>query len=76
MCSAVRTPGGRKRIERPVNYVDTANGRWLVLLADTSGGWATAAPATPALIALRLREAADALEAGGAPGFLGDPHRK
>ncbi|MEU4804555.1 ESX secretion-associated protein EspG [Actinosynnema sp. NPDC023587] len=78
--SAVRTPGGRKRIEHPVNYIDTDEGRWLTLLGGSSGDgdgsgngsgrWATATPATPELITRRLAEAADALTAGGAPGFF------
>lgn len=73
---AVRTSGGRKRIKHPVNYIDTAAGRWLTVLDDAGGGWATATPATPGLIAGRLREAAEALEGSGGPGSLGDPRRK
>ena len=57
------TMGTRKRIERPVVYLDTATGRWLTQLRrNPSGdGWIVAAPATPQLIASRLHEALQAV---------------
>ncbi|GDY30654.1 ESX secretion-associated protein EspG [Gandjariella thermophila] len=54
------TPMGvRKRIERPVVYLDTASGRWLTQLRRSPSGesWIVAAPATPQLLASRLHEA-------------------
>lgn len=54
--------GTRVRIEHPVNYIDTPEGRWLTLLdAGRGQQWATAIPATPQLIASKLTERAAAL---------------
>jgi hypothetical protein len=51
--SAVRRgSGARARIERPVNYLDTPDGRWLLTLyTDHGRRWATARPATREVIA-------------------------
>jgi hypothetical protein len=51
--------GVRKRVERPVIYLDTATGRWLTQVRRSPSGesWVVAAPATPQLLASRLREA-------------------
>lgn len=50
--------GRRERVERPVNYIDTAEGRWLTEEVPGSGEPAIAfTPATPHLLAERLRNA-------------------
>ena len=51
--SAVRRgSGARARIQRPVTYLDTPEGRWLfTLYTDHGRRWATARPATRDLIA-------------------------
>lgn len=56
---AARTRGGRReRAERPVNYIDTAEGRWLTEEVPGSGEPAIAfSPASPQLLADRLRSA-------------------
>ncbi|RZS41369.1 ESAT-6 protein secretion system EspG family protein [Herbihabitans rhizosphaerae] len=49
--------GHRVRAESPVTFIDTDDGRWLTMVSGRDGQrWATAAPATPQLIADRLRE--------------------
>jgi ESX secretion-associated protein EspG len=51
-----RLSGARVRIRRPVNYIDTREGRWLLTLYTKKGRrWATARPATRHLIASKLR---------------------
>ncbi|WP_116043087.1 ESX secretion-associated protein EspG [Amycolatopsis palatopharyngis] len=56
--------GTRQRIERPVNYIDTVEGRWLTEERPGSGepliGFT---PATPQLLADRLRSAQTSLAA-------------
>ena len=50
--AARRGSGARARIQRPVNYLDTPDGRWLLTLyTDHGRRWATARPATRDLIA-------------------------
>lgn len=47
--------GTRVRIQRPVNYIDTPEGRWLLMLYANKGRrWVTARPATRRLIASKL----------------------
>ncbi|KID28620.1 EspG family [Prauserella sp. Am3] len=56
--------GHRRRAERPVSYVDTDEGRWLVEeTAGTGEPMLSAAPATSALLGSRLREAQSTLGA-------------
>jgi hypothetical protein len=54
--AARRTQSGtRVRIENPINYIDTADGRWLAFRDARNGQClATATPATAHLIAARL----------------------
>lgn len=50
--------GTRRRCRQPVNYLDTATGRWLTQLDATADGMtATLRPAGPDLIAARLADA-------------------
>ncbi len=50
--------GRRERVERPVNYIDTTEGRWLTEEVPGSGEPAIAfTPATPHVLAERLRNA-------------------
>jgi len=49
--------GPRRRCEQPVNYLDTATGRWLVSLDNTANGmFATLCPAGLELLATRLTD--------------------
>lgn len=59
--TARREPGGaRVRCRRPVNYIDTPEGRWVFTLRLTGGRqWVTATPADRALIAARLDAAVE-----------------
>lgn len=51
-----RRSGTRVRIKRPVNYIDTRDGRWLLTQHTNNGRrWVTARPATRHLIASKLR---------------------
>jgi ESX secretion-associated protein EspG len=57
--SARRTGAGpRRRVPRPITYVDTADGRWLTQITTNSAGeeWVTIAPARVELLAARLAE--------------------
>ncbi|MGH3760784.1 ESX secretion-associated protein EspG [Actinophytocola sp.] len=57
--SAVRPRArGRRRVPRPVVYVDTPGGRWLTGVTTNPGQaeWVTVAPAGPGLLATRLEE--------------------
>lgn len=56
---AARSRGGkRERAERPVNYIDTTEGRWLTEEVPGSGEPAVSfTPATPHLLGERLRNA-------------------
>ncbi|SFP84638.1 EspG family protein [Amycolatopsis arida] len=57
--AAARTRGGsRQRVDRPVNYIDTVEGRWLTEERPGSGEpMIVFTPATPQLLADRLRGA-------------------
>ncbi|SFA80439.1 EspG family protein [Amycolatopsis marina] len=56
--------GTRQRIERPVNYIDTVEGRWLTEERPGSGEpFISFTPGTPQLLAERLRSAQSTLAA-------------
>lgn len=57
--------GTRRRCRQPVNYLDTAGGRWLTELDTTAEGMiATLRPASPNLVAARLADAERQLSRG------------
>jgi hypothetical protein len=62
---AARTrSGARRRIERPLNFIDTAEGRWLMEEVPGHGEpMVVLTPATPQLLADRLRSARGKLSA-------------